>query len=408
MKQIIKLVSFILCTMQCAYAIKPIQVDVTSSVDNSSVSIGSTKVPDLFNDLTKASKSFAVFDNKPYQADVTYLGVTNAFQVSSNAAGTEVVLSSPLTGFSRTFTGNTRGQVADRIEDWVLKNGADELAKINKQIAKQSAASINDGNPNSTTATMANITFRDYGFGMADLEVDSDGGLPVGIGIGFNSGTFEADTPSGTLKGIKSAVNIPLSIRFSKHFAFQADFSAEYVDIEGSKIFGGGINGALRIKPYRVNKDSDFGWSITPFGGVSGRGSYDLANGGLLGQGGVVNSIDYRVNKNLILTLGNQVTYMTSIPLAIDVIKLDSNLEQIILKNGIKAGVPFAKRWIWESYWIDTRFMQQQLLSDYYETLGTSMAFRVTKRTYAKLGVNYDFSDDYRAWNIGLSSAWAF
>ena len=89
----------------------------------------------------------------------------NAMQLQASAFGTQVVLSIPSTGFSRTFTGATPDEVENQVEDFFKDDGAKELAKFYEKTNARTAIALLDGNPRSTTALFARSAFDRFGLG---------------------------------------------------------------------------------------------------------------------------------------------------------------------------------------------------------------------------------------------------
>lgn len=77
-----------------------------------------------------------------------------------------------------------------------------------------------------------------------------------------------------------------------------------------------------------------------------------------LWQAGVVNTLDYRATSRVVLSLVNQITMHRSISLDYDDLSFDPDVDQQILKNGVRLTTPFAKRIIADCFVIDTRFLK--------------------------------------------------
>lgn len=397
-----------------------VDVDPASTAD---ISHGGSDLLKLLEDLANSKNQFSVLSTQAWTGKATLYGLPNALNVLSNETGTSLTISSSLTGLNKTFTGATRSEVDDKLEDWFKKDGSEEIAKLLKEIAKRSPAALTDGNPNASTATMAAAAFDQFGFQEVSTEAESkesatdaqsgsksqsvDKSSFIGMGIGMNSGFFELDSPAGKIKGSKTSVSVPFKYQMNESLALSFGLPLEYMEIEDAKVYGAGVQTGITWKPYRMSKKDDFGWAITPFAGANVRGSKEAATGTLLSQYGGTSSIDYRMNKHLILSMANQMSFFNSIPVTVGGMKLDSKIDQVIFRNGFKAGIPFWERWVSENYIIDTRFANKAAIESY-ETLGTSMSYRVTQSMYLKVALNYDVGDNFQGWGAGLSSAWSF
>lgn len=123
MKTVLRLLALAsaLALVAPARAASPFEVFISTSgpaIDPA----GYGSFPDLLSDVLNANGHFSSLNGNNFTARVTFLGVSNAVIASSNASGTNVSLSLPVTGFNHSFTGATRAEVQDQIEDFFLKN----------------------------------------------------------------------------------------------------------------------------------------------------------------------------------------------------------------------------------------------------------------------------------------------
>ncbi len=380
------------------------------------VSAEGSSVTDLTSNLLKAQNQFASFSNTAWTGNLGLFGVSNALNVSSNATGTNVRLTSPLTGLDRTFTGSSRTDVETQVVNWLKTEGGDQLAAIQKEITKRSAASVTDGAPASATALSANAAFDLYGFSTtgpsslaqsvapASTQDDLQG---LGMGLGLNGGKFKAKVNGQTYNGEKMAVTLPLSLRLNETITLLGAVPLDYTDIEGTRIYGAAGTIGLNWKILQLSETSDWGWQVTPFGGATAKGSVDAATGALLGTYGGTSAVDYRVNEWLIVSMGNQVSAYDSIPVTVSGVKYDSNIEQQILKNGLKLGSPLTDRWLVETYGVNTWFVQRAAVSNYW-TAGAGISYRLMKTFFVGLNANYDIGQNFQGYSFGLSSNWNF
>src|SRR5204862_1280118 len=143
--------------------------------------INGTDLIGLTTHLIEQENEFANFLNRSYSANINYLGVKNALQLTSNATGTSVTVHIPSTGFTRTFMGASAEDVRRQIEDFIKKNGADEYARFQKSINESSKIAPLDGNPQAATAWLNAGAFSRFAFDpIADpraFEMDSGGGF---------------------------------------------------------------------------------------------------------------------------------------------------------------------------------------------------------------------------------------
>jgi hypothetical protein len=370
------------------------------------VTAGSSKMLDFLQQLVNNEAQFAQFDLRDYQASFKFLGVANALRIAENATGTAVTIDFTPIGVSRTFTGATEDAVYDQIEDFFLSDGADVIARFWKSIATQSAAAITDGNPKAATASSANATFTSEGFtSVAELGLENgegQSGTPSkprfsGLAVGFNSGRFEAGPFTGTFN------DFSLSKTLFK--VTQVSLSASILDLEGAKIYGTSVAMGVPLRLRTMGENRRVNWRVTPLAGVGSRFSLDLANGAALWHAGLVNTIDYRVARKLVLCLVNQATRHRSIALPAGDVDYDPRIDQTILKNGVRAVTPLTRRVIADVFAIDTRFLKDAAVDQFF-SVGGSIAFRTTESFNLSLGANYDTGKNFKSYSVGLSSAW--
>lgn len=392
-----------------AFARKPFEaVAVTAGPSPVTVTAGGSNLSDFVSSLINTNGQFSALNGRAYTASSTFLGVPNAVTFNTNATGTAVTYGLTPIGFSRTFTGASKQDVDDQIDDFFRKNGADTIARFLKAIAEKSPLAVTDGNPNSATAVAAAGTFTGQGFTPADeilAGIDAaTGGNPRygGFGIGFNAGKFEA----GDFKGNNYDFSLTgLNVALGERVRLVTPISLGYLKVEGAQVAGAGINFALPIRFQVMNKDNPFNWRLTPLAGIGLRGSADLAGGALLWQAGATNTIDYKVAPKLVLCLINQFTFHRSIGINYGDYHFDPKIDQQIMKNGVRAVTPLSPRVIGDFFVVDTRFLKAAAVKGF-QTYGGSLSFRATPSYNLTLGANYDTGDRFKAYSIGLSSAW--
>lgn len=372
------------------------------------VTASSSNFADFVSSLVNTNGQFAALNGSPYTASSTFLGVPNAVTFATNATGTSVTLGLTPIGFSRTFTGTSKADVDAQMKDFYQKNGSDTIAAFLKAIAERSPLAVTDGNPNSATALAANSIFTAQGFTPADEilsnldESGTDKPRYGGFGIGFNAGTFKA----GDFKGQNYDFSITgLNFAVGEHTRLITPISLNYIKVEGASIAGLGFNAALPVRLRTMSKENPFNWRLTPVAGMAVRGSADLAGGALLWQAGLTNTIDYKANPKLVVCMVNQLTYHRSIGVTIGDYKFDPKIDQQILKNGLRIVSPLTPRIIGDFFIVDSRFIKSAAVKSF-ETFGGSLSFRASKSYNLSLGANYDTGSKFKAYSVGLSSAW--
>ena len=381
--------------------------------------IGASEFLELADYLIYAESGLSEFENRNYVGDITYLGIENAIAFyrfnDSSPNGYKATINMSLIDVNLDFEAASEGALDDKIEKFFENEGADLYARFLAKVSQQSPASVTDGNPNSATASQADVATQEYGWtdtgemefsdnSVSSGEGSSEGEVDLsGFGIGFNSGTFTA----GNLSGTNTQIVIPLKIGISERLKFVGSIPFQYLTLEDAEVFGAGINFALSYRIKVMTKENPWNWKVTPFVGINARVSVDLAAGTGLYQYGLVNTFDYRIAENWIISMVNQVSAFEGFGLSYEDYRFDSEVSQVVVRNGLKATRRLTKRLFLDGFVMDTRFTEAAAV-DQYITVGTSLAFRLTRKANLRLGFSYDKGDDFEAQSFGLSSVWNF
>jgi hypothetical protein len=156
-----------------------------------------------------------------------------------------------------------------------------------------------------------------------------------------------------------------------------------------------------------MDKENPMNWRLTPLVGISARGSQDLAGGGLIWMAGLNNSVDYRVSHKLIVCVVNQLTTHHGLDVKYASYEFNPNVDQLMLKNGLRFVTPFTARTTGDFFVIETNFLKEAAVKNF-TTYGASISYRITPKMNLAFGVNFDIGSGYRSSSAGLSSAWKF
>lgn len=385
------------------------------------VNLGTSSFPDLLTLVLKSQGAFTPFQNvSAFTADITFMGVPGAVTADSMNYGTSVTIhiKNVTSDAGILFTGATRADVEQKIKDWFMKDGNAIVGKFLASIAKNSPTAVTDGNPGATTNKMANSALGTFGFTptnelafttpVAEASVSGSAASDAkprysGIGLGLNSGHFEAKG----MKGSVSQFEMPFSKSLGDRVSIAGSIPIDYLDLGGGKVYGMGLNLGVPVRIQTMKESNPWGWRITPTLGVSARGSKDLAGGGVIWSGGLTNSVDYRVKPGLIVCMINQLCIYNSVAITRGDYKFDPQVDQQIVKNGFRvAGMP-AKRLMLEAFVIRTDFLKDAYVKDFM-TYGGAVTWVLPRRFNLALGANFDNGKDFKSWSVGLSSAWHF
>ncbi len=290
------------------------------------------------------------------------------------------------------------------MKDWLLQEGNDEVSKLMQAVAERSAAALTDGNPSSVTARMADRAFGTFGlFPATRVMHGSEPGHS--LALWFLTRQSKADTPVGTIDSADYELHVPWWLNFGPHVSLIGNGSGQYMDTEGTAIFGGGGDLGLGIRPFVRDEQSNFGWQITPFAGLQGVGTYDGATGGLLDQFGIASRLEFQLSHGIQLIVANQFSHFASLKLKIEDVDIDPKVRQDVLKNALMLDFPlWAAQSIYANgFFVDTRFLQDAAV-DNYQTLGAGLSLRHDVMSL-NVYVSRDFASDYNSWNAGLGLA---
>lgn len=375
----------------------------------------------LFDRINGDGSSFDNFDrvtSTSISAALKYQGVDRAILFDIRRPGgsgtfTTARLTSPISGLDKTFQG-PEDEVYDQIKDFFKKDGAKAYADFLRAISARSKVSPTDGNPGAATARSSFQNFTEYSSTMTETreekELPKDLAGRAGFGMVADVGVFDANGIKGT------AYSLPLFAKFrlSERVGLNFNIPLSYTEIEDAKVYGAGLAIGVPVKIILKKRGNPWFWQVTPFGGGNAVGSKEIVTGGLIVNGGIGSVVSYDFG-NFELSMGNQFGQYESIALNFDGVKVDPGVAQKIVKNGLKVGIPFAKRWVFEAYAVHTKFLEAAGV-DQYLTTGGEIGYRFLgkpdaakkKNGYMKLGLYTDIGSGYFSPHIQFGSGWKF
>jgi hypothetical protein len=378
------------------------------------VNHGENSIPDVISDLINGAGHYSVFSNDPVvDAQLKALGVANAITLNLDASAPTIVTAQlrTISGLNRTFTGASRADVEAQVKEFLKKEGAAELAHLLNYLNAASPISVNNGNPNSSVALAAQGVFDQYGFveGRTNAELEEGLDPSYEVAIRGDVGLIEANG----YKAQSYSLPISFSVFERERWALRAQMPLNYTDVEGAQIFRAGLNLSMPIMVIGNTKErkSQWYWQLTPSGGSQATASEDLVAGGIMNNAGLTSALEYRLGPdywNIAISMGNQITFVESMELAISDVKFDPNVSAQVLKNGLKVSVPFMKRWVFDVYAIDTRFFGDDTYSDGYETVGAAVGYRRAKGAFFKVGSYAHLAKDFTSANFHFGTGWKF
>ena len=307
----------------------------TSSGPPSQVTASGSSVIDLVSNLIQSESQFSGFQDQAFNASLDYGAVNNAIQFQRNAAGTSATVTIPSTGFSRTFTGANEQEVRDKIRDFLLKDGTKQYARFLRAVNERSVLGVTDGNPQAATAILSNSAFFKFGLQRSPLDAGSLAAHPPsGSGLRFDVSGGVEDTDEGDGFFVGGSISGVTRLGGRVGLSLAAPF--HYREVEGAQVYTGGIELALPIVVVAPSSGRGIVWQLTPDAVVGAAGSAEFAAGGTFFGAGVTSSLSVPLGRGTAITMGNGIYFYQGYPLDFGDYSWDTDLEQRVLKNGLK------------------------------------------------------------------------
>lgn len=372
------------------------RADATNGVIT--ISESDSAMLDLLDRAIRRDGEFAALAGTDYTASITFLGLPNSIGIDLNAAGTAATLSIPSINFQQDFTGADEEEIRENIRDFLKREGADIIARLRKVARSVSAASVTDGNPDANTATAARAIFFSQGltpaatlsFGPHDRPMSTGG---AAMAVTARTATMDIAGEDYTATQLRFSADL-FSVKLSDRVRLEMPISADYVEIAGTEIYGAGAFFALPVTVSAFDADDALGWRLTPVAGGQTRVSFDAVSGAITWFGGLVSSIDYRVNSRLIVSLVNQASYHEGLPIALRGFTFESDVNQVILKNGFRLLTPLMKHGRAGIHYVHTDFLHEAAI-DAYHTAGVSIETPVGASVSLAATFESDWADGY-------------
>ena len=334
--------AFVLCAVlstlpRAARAQDPFSVDAqTTSGPTEQVSVSGSSMIDLVQNLVESEDEFAGFSGQGFSASLNYGRINDAIQVTRNAAGTSATVTIPSTGFSRTFTGADEDEVYEEIEDFLLKEGAKEYARFLREVNERSLIAVVDGNPLSATALLSNSAYTRFGLQRSPLDagaLTSTTAWGAGLRFDFNAGQFSTEQEGD---GFYFAGALSSGFRLGDRIGISLASPFSYREVEGAKVYMGGFEVGVPIVILKPLLGRGVVWQVTPHVVGAAAGSEDLAAGGTFFGFGGTSSLSIPLGRSTALTMGNGIYFYEGYPLNLGEYEFDTDLNQQVLKNGLK------------------------------------------------------------------------
>lgn len=363
-----------------------------------SVGSGGTTVADggpniihLTDNVINEQGPYAPLFGQNVTTALTWGGVPDAIILTENAAQTQATITFPSTGFTRTFTASGGSSLQSQIHKFIEQNGEQAYAQFLQKMDQFSAVAPLDGNPQASTAVIADGVFTRFGIHNQQPTVSrSDSGATY-LGLTADGGASRADS----LDGSWADVNFDTGLRFGSHAALSLGTTLAFTNISGSEAYTVAEEIAVPVTIFN-NRGNGLSWQVTPWGFAGLSASYDQAAGGLLVGGGGTSSFALHWD-GLTVTLGDQVSYTSNVDVSVDDYQFDTDIDQWIIKNGLEASYQFPRSpFFVEGGVTYSNFLHHAAVPDYWTpAVGVGLAFG----GHSSLRVDYrgDYAKGYNS-----------
>ena len=347
---------------------------------SATVTVSGNSLPDILEDIGDLQGRFAVLEGEPFVATVDYAGIRGAIKVRydpGTGSDSATLVIESLAGTDPDdipVFDEANGDLGKQLEDYFLKSGSMLLADFERAIASQSPVGVISGNPVSAIGRLLGYRERRFGTGrirFRDPAGITEGGLDArGLVMGADESDSggEGTETSRNRSGVTSSLAVTGSAIEANGYAgssatlepsFAIDFGERasvvlgvpfgWTSWQGSNSWTLGVDLSVPIVLVHhrggIPTDAESGspdvrWSVVPGGGVLGAFSYELIQGGLLWNAGLLNVVDiYDEHHSLALT--QQYLHLDSVRLEYDDYIVDYGRGQDAIQLGARYAFRF-------------------------------------------------------------------
>jgi hypothetical protein len=365
---------------------------VVEATGVTNLTVSGSSLPDLIGDAIAARGAFVNLGDSSATFTLNYAGVADALRVSvvtppGGGVGTYSA-SIDLPGYTRTFTATSRQELRDLVTDFLNRSGDPvkfsgsssghgDLLKALKKIYASTPVTVTDGTPHSTTATLSNREFDEFGL-RHGLTGDESAALRRGVRPESNAFSVEADYGWFETKGgfTGTSLTVTPTLRLGDRWGFVFALPVRYLNIEGAKSGETGFLMGIPLQVVSQGGDGGFFWQVTPFVHSAIAASYDMLQAAIDIGGGFTNRVGYDFGWCTV-QVASQIGYFDGI----DISNYDIGVEQQVLKNGVKLSLPISGGWLVEGRAVRTDFLKDAAVPAYY-TFGADFVYRSSHTDY--------------------------
>ncbi|MBW2061960.1 MAG: hypothetical protein JRI95_10420 [Deltaproteobacteria bacterium] len=354
----------------------------------------------------------AYTDNSAVDATLFYRGLP--FTATMGASGAAIHLVCDAIGVDVLFSGATRDESLDLLEDWFKGEGQEALTKMARYLAQNTPTDPIAGNP---TSLMGNLVKNDFNVGFMDRATEiapevvapprpAPGERQVNanlIALKANIGTVQM----GDFKG--SYYKLPLSYTFRSNQdprrQLKISLPLAMLETAGARTYNAGFGIAVSLP---VNKL----WVLTPAANYSLVGSVDMGSAAQMISASLTSALSLESGK-FTFNIGNMVGYYQTLKFQYSGYAFDPKINNTVLRNGLMISTPISRRFVIEIFVTDTRYFGTDLFIDQYNeggfAFGYAKAFSKKKQGKVvnylrslRIGATYIFAKDYNAWQANF------
>ena len=375
-------------------------IDVTNDSNTQTFSETFTSVEDAFEslDADAIQERISYSETDGISANVDFRGLPMTLQYEAGASNI-LTLEVPSIGITEVFSGATRDESIDALEDWLKENGASAVESIMKKLAEVSPVDPIAGNPNSIMSTSVASDF-DSGFTSVATKQDraatssKSSSSANSISISPSYSALDVDGIDSTSYFVPLAYSFNLDRDINEKIIVSIPIS--YTDVEGSTSASIGF-GLAYAKP--INSD----WTLTPALSYGATGSADLGSLAQVASFSLTSSYTWDLKDDYTLSMGNMVGYYSSVKFYSGDYAYDPGISNTVYRNALMLNVPtneIANNTSVELFAIDTRFTGSALYLEEYQEYGLSYGYDLVNVNMLSNSEKYSVR---RSLKVGLS-----
>ena len=383
------------CSTGALMAAEPFTLSANATSGAQAIDVSGHNLLDLTDNLIETKSQFQSLSGQGFDASLRYGGLNNAFQYSQNQAGTSSTLAIPSIGFSRTFTGATSGDLRSNIRNYLEHEGASVYARFLRSVNTNTYLGVTDGNPLATTALLADLSYSEFGLQRTPTVPLSgnylnDERLPGGLRLDLQGGYFQTRDGNAYDGQITLTSNYHINDRIGLTFATLVNYRNQ----EGAQVYNIGGEIALPVLLIPSQGNRSFSWQVTPAFLTGGSGSVELAAGGLFYGGGITSSLSYHLDP-LTITLADHYSYFQGYPVGVGGYHFDTDVNQQIVKNGLKVTYALNPNLGIDAGCSYTDFLNAAKVRGYYSPVA-GVTLRLGDNGGLRIGYRGDYSSGFR------------